>query len=59
MKILMLDKREIVEADELWGLRLIEQGLAILPPTEPPVIEQAEPEGEEPEEKPAKKASKK
>lgn len=58
MKILMLDKRETLEASESWACRLIEQGLAILPPFEPPVIEAA-PRGEEPEEKPAKKASKK
>lgn len=59
MKVLMLDTREVLEVEESWGSRLFEQGLAILPPTEPPVVEQAEPEGEEPEEKPAKKASKK
>ncbi len=58
MKVLMLDTREVLEVNESWGSRLFEQGLAVLPPTEPPV-EQAEPEGEQPEEKPAKKASKK
>ena len=58
MRILTLEKREVIDADESWASRLIEQGLAILPPIEPPAIEAA-PEGEEPEEKPAKKASKK
>ncbi len=57
MKVLILDKREVCDVNPSWGSRLIEQGIAILPPVEPP--KEAEPEGEQPEEKPAKKASKK
>ena len=37
MKVLELKTKQIIEVNESYGARMIEHGMAILPPSAPPV----------------------